>query len=226
MMNKVFASNRSLAALAMLAPTQVGAVSVRSFAAKKQKKASGSDGETEVPRTSRFEGFEVSTSEVNLDASLFQAFSLGDIKKVNSTPDNKAPSSEDTIEGRYAGVLFTTASQKSALYDVYEDMMYLSQLYTHSESFRLFTENAGVGQKEIRLLNQALLETAPFHEVTIHFLVVLAENKRLVSIQQIASKYQKLYQQFNKEEKITIISAEELTSRQQSEVLSALQANP
>jgi F-type H+-transporting ATPase subunit O len=67
-----------------------------------------------------------------------------------------------------------------------------------------------------------LLETASFNDVTIHFLVVLAENKRLVSIQQIASKYQKLYQQFNKEEKITIISAEELSARQQSEVLSAL----
>jgi F0F1-type ATP synthase delta subunit len=58
-----------------------------------------------------------------------------------------------------------------------------------------------------------LLETASFNDVTIHFLVVLAENKRLVSIQQIASKYQKLYQQFNKEEKITIISAEELNAR-------------
>jgi F-type H+-transporting ATPase subunit O len=104
--------------------------------------------------------------------------------------------------------------------------MYLSQLYTHSESFRLFTENAGVGQKEIKLLNQALLETASFHEVTMHFLVVLAENKRLIYIKEIASKYQKLYQQFNKEEKITIISAEELNSKQQSEVLSALQANP
>jgi F0F1-type ATP synthase delta subunit len=92
--------------------------------------------------------------------------------------------------------------------------MYLSELYTHSESFRQFTENAGVGQKEIRLLNQALLETAPFHETTMHFLVVLAENKRLIYIKDIAHKYQKLYQQFNKEEKITIISESTLTSSQ------------
>lgn len=82
---------------------------------------------------------------MNLSKNLFNEFTLGDIKRVSSTPDNKAPSSEDTIEGRYAGVLFTSASQKSALYEVYEDMMYLSELYTHSESFRLFTENAGVG---------------------------------------------------------------------------------
>lgn len=112
---------------------------------------------------------------------------------VNSTPDHKAPSYEDTIEGRYANVLFTTASHKGALFEVYEDMMYLSQLYTHSDVFRMFTENAGVGPKEIALLNKALLETASFHDVTIHFLTVLAENKRLIYIKDIGHKYQKLY---------------------------------
>jgi F-type H+-transporting ATPase subunit O len=71
-----------------------------------------------------------------------------------------------------------------------------------------------------------LLETAPFHETTIHFLTVLAENKRLIFIKNIAHKYSKLYQPFNKEEKITIISAETLTASQQNEVLKALQANP
>jgi len=133
-----------------------------------------------------------STPEV-VPKHLFQPFSLGDIKAVYSTPDNKAPSSEDTIEGRYAGVLFTTASSREALFDVYEDMMYLSELYTHSESFRMFTCNAGVGQKEIKLLNKALMETAPFHESTMKFLEVLAENKRLIFIKGIAVKYQKLY---------------------------------
>jgi ATP synthase F1 delta subunit len=58
------------------------------------------------------------------------------------------------------------------------------------------------------------------------FLEVLAENKRLIYIKEIAKKYQKLYQQFNKEEKITIISAEPLTASQQTEVLAALKANP
>jgi len=45
-----------------------------------------------------------------LEKKLFNAFSLGDIKKIKSTPDNQAPSKEDTIPGRYATVLFTTAS--------------------------------------------------------------------------------------------------------------------
>jgi F0F1-type ATP synthase delta subunit len=50
-----------------------------------------------------------------------------------------------------------------------------------------------VGHKEIKLLNKALLETAPFNDVTMKFLEVLAENKRLIYIKQIAIKYQKLY---------------------------------
>lgn len=153
-------------------------------------------------------------------------FSIGDVKRIDTTPDHTPPSMEDTIEGRYAAVLFTTASQKSQLYNVYEDMKYLSELYLNSEQFRLFTENGGVGAKEIRQLNKALTETAPFSETTLHFLTVLAENKRLVFVKEIAEKYEKLYQQFNREEKITIISAAPLDATQQAQVLDALRANP
>lgn len=94
--------------------------------------------------------------ELNLDRSLFQSFSLGDIRQIDSTPDHKPPSEEDTIEGRYSAVLFTTASQNGHLFSVYEDLMYLTEIYKNSEQFRLFTENGGVGSKEMALLNKAL----------------------------------------------------------------------
>lgn len=161
-----------------------------------------------------------------ISQDLFKEFSLGDVKQIQSTPDNKAPSSEDTIEGRYAGVLFTSASQVEALYTVYEDITYIQQMYDNSESFKLFTQNAGVGAKEIRLFNEALNGLGDFHPLTIRFLEVLAENKRLIYIRGIAQRYQKLYQQFNKEEKITIISAEQLSSSEEQEVMAALKANP
>jgi F-type H+-transporting ATPase subunit O len=119
---------------------------------------------------------------------------------------------EDTIEGRYASVLFTYASQEEKLFAVFEDMMYLKELHTHCDHFRLFTENQGVGEKEIIALNGALRETAPFSDVTYKFLEVLAVNKRLVFISQIADRYAKLYQEFNREEKVTIISAKELNA--------------
>ena len=54
----------------------------------------------------------------------------------------------------------------------------------------------------------------------------MAENKRLVFISGIATRYQKLYRLLNKEEKITIISADKLDSNEEAEVLNALKANP
>ena len=133
---------------------------------------------------------------------------------------------EDTIPGRYASVLFTTASKNKALYDVFVDMKYLEALYANSESFQLFTMNQGIGIREIRQFNQGLKELGDFSDVTIRFIEVLAENKRIMFIKDIAQKYQKLYQQFNKEEKITIISAKRLDNSEEQEVLSALKSNP
>ena len=105
-------------------------------------------------------------------------------------------------------------------------MKYLRALYAHCESFRLFTENGGVGAKEIADLNKALQDTAPFSQTTLRFLEVLAENKRLIFIREISEKYAKLYQEFNKEEKVTIISAKPLSDDQQNQILAALKANP
>lgn len=148
------------------------------------------------------------------------------MKKIQSTPDHQPPSKEDTIPGRYASVLFTTASQEGALYDVYEDMKFLGELYANSESFQMFTLNAGVGVKEIKLFNTGLQETGDFHKVTLRFIEVLAENKRLMFIKEVAEKYGKLYQQFNKEEKITVISAYQLNQDEENQVLRSLKANP
>lgn len=159
-------------------------------------------------------------------ASSGKFFTLGDIPRIDTTPDHKAPSQEDTIEGRYASVLFMGASRESCLYDVMEDMAYLAELHTHSEEFRLFTQNGGVGSVQIKKLNVALTETAKFQPLTLKFLEILAENKRLVYLKEIAAKYAKLYGEFNNQEKITIISAGTLNSSQQDEVLAALKANP
>lgn len=75
--------------------------------------------------------------EVSRD--MFAAFTVGDVKRIDSVPDNKPPTSEDTIEGRYAAVLFMTASQEESLFTIYEDVTYIRALYDNSETFRMFT---------------------------------------------------------------------------------------
>ena len=134
------------------------------------------------------------------------------MKHISEAPGHKPPSFEDTIEGRYASSLFISASQNGKLYEVYEDVVYLNALYHKCEHFRLFTENSGIGLTQVKQLNQALAETAHFDDVTFKFLIVLAESKRLIYLDEISRKFVKLYTQLNKEEKITIISAAELNN--------------
>ena len=105
-------------------------------------------------------------------------------------------------------------------------MEYIKALYDNCESFRLFTQNGGVGSIEMGKMNVALKELGSFNPLVIKFLEVLAENKRLFEVVKVCNAYAKLYKTLNKEEKITIISAEELSGEEKSEVLTALGANP
>jgi F0F1-type ATP synthase delta subunit len=82
--------------------------------------------------------------------------------------------------------------------------------------------NGGIGKIEMEKMNVALNGLGDFNPLTIKFLEILAENKRLSEISQVADKYVKLYKTLNKEEKITIISAEDLSSDEKAEVLAAL----
>ena len=89
-------------------------------------------------------------------SSMSAPFTLGDLPRIDTTPDHKAPSQEDTIEGRYASVLFMGASREQNLYDVMEDMQFLGELFKNSEDFRLFTQNGGIGKVQILKFNEAL----------------------------------------------------------------------
>ena len=94
----------------------------------------------------------------------------------------------------------------------------------------MFTQNAGIGLKEIRAFIQALKDTgADVATTTVRFIEVLAENKRLMFIKEVSERYQKLYIQASKAEKISkvqIISAYKLTGEEEQQVLQALRANP
>jgi len=96
------------------------------------------------------------------EASSGDDWSVGDITRTQSVPNNRPPSQEDTIEGRYAYVLFVSASESNVLFDVYEDTQYIRALYQESEDFRYFTQNGGVGAYEMRQFNEGLQEAASF----------------------------------------------------------------
>ena len=74
----------------------------------------------------------------------------------------------------------------------------------------------------MRKLGGDLQEKGELQDITVKFLEVLTENKRLTLLRQVTEKYMKLYSVMNREEKITIISAHDLDSSERDEVAEAL----
>lgn len=105
-------------------------------------------------------------------------------------------------------------------------MKFISEMYDNSESFQMFTKNQAIGKKEADVFIGSLKQMGEFQPSTFKLVEVLIENRRFKFIRDIAEHYQKLYQTFNKEEKITIISAKELSSAERDEVTQALKQNP
>ncbi len=101
-------------------------------------------------------------------------------------------------------------------------MEWLQAIYKESKSFQDFTKNTGLSVKDMRKLNEDLQREGGLSDITLKFLEVLCENKRLGMINHIAAKFGKLYSIMNKEEKIRIISAAELSQSEQAEVMDAL----
>ena len=129
---------------------------------------------------------------------------------------------DDSIEGRYASVLFTTASQNNSLYRVYADLEWLAALVKESKDFKEMTKNTGLSPKDFAPINDELKRVGDLDQLTHRFLDVLVKNERLPDLPSIVEKYIKLYNVMNKEEKVTIISAEELSREEKKQVQDAL----
>ena len=104
-------------------------------------------------------------------------------------------------------------------------MQYILDVYNNSESFRTFSSNSGLGSTQINQFLEALNECASFSKTTISFIDLLGKNKRFMYINDIAKKLIRSYAMLSKEEKIKIISAQELNSNEKERVKEALLEN-
>ncbi len=105
-------------------------------------------------------------------------------------------------------------------------MKYIINLYENLESFRIFADNSGMNASQIYSFAQELAKCGEFCNTTLKFCDLLGKNKRFMYINEIAKKYIRAYLLLTKEEKITIISAQELTETEKAEVKKALLSNP
>lgn len=191
------------------------------------KQATGPKTSSNIPTGSQ-PGTTPSTSDAKRPSSETKTATGGEpsVKVITSVPGNKPPTSEDTIAGRYAHTLFVVASEENNLYKVYEDMKYVSHLYENLPSFRIFADNSGLNASQIYSFSEELAKCGDLCSTTLKFCDLLGKNKRFMYINDIAKKYIRTYLLLTKEEKITIISAQELTASERSQVSQSLSANP
>jgi len=79
---------------------------------------------------------------------------------------------------------------------------------------------------QIYSFSEELGKCGEFCSTTLKFCDLLGKNKRFMYINEIAKKYTRTYLLLTKEEKITIISAQELNQSEKDEVKKAISSNP
>lgn len=94
------------------------------------------------------------------------------------------------------------------------------------ESFRIFADNSGLSSSQITSFITELRNAGDFCQTTVKFMELLGKNKRFMYINDISKKYCRSYLLLTKEEKISIISAVELSENERNQVKNALESNP
>lgn len=94
------------------------------------------------------------------------------------------------------------------------------------ESFRIFADNSGLSSSQISSFIAELEQAGGFCQTTVKFMDLLGKNKRFMYINDISKKYCRSYLLLTKEEKISIISAVELSDSEKAQVKNALESNP
>ena len=104
-------------------------------------------------------------------------------------------------------------------------MKYLNSLYETVPSIRILASNAGLNNKQVNEFSDKMANCGEFCQTTLKFLYLVAKNRRYMYINDIAKKFVKSYLLLTKEEKITIISAYELSESEKNSVKEALSGN-
>ena len=88
-----------------------------------------------------------------------------------------APAVTDTPSGRYAGSLFSAASQNQALHTVLEDLTHLREVIRATPEFREVLKNSAVRRSKQREIFASFAPES-YHKITINFIDTVVEAGR------------------------------------------------
>lgn len=134
----------------------------------------------------------------------------------------KPKHADGTLEGRYATALFMASDGR--LDKVYGDMVGLREMMEASKDFKLVIDTPGIAPGTKARALEAVCKSAGADDAVINFLKVLAENKRVGKLKRVIDLFEIFYRAEKGMVLCQVTSAGPLSSAQQGQVKSALQA--
>merc|ERR1712216_696688 len=99
--------------------------------------------------------------------------------------------SDGSLEGRYAEALFSAAEKQGSADAVYADMTSVRSYYKESSDFKLFVETPGISVDQKNAALKAIGKG--FNPLSVNFLGLLLENKRLGLVSKMVDQFEELY---------------------------------
>ena len=125
---------------------------------------------------------------------------------------------------RYAITLFKSAQAANQIKEVSSDMKYISDLLAESDDFKVLITNPTIQRPVLLGILDDIGKKALFCESTSKMLQLMAENKRLNYLGEVAKTYESHVKSLEKKEVVKVISAEALTEEEKT-VLYAIEMN-
>ena len=127
------------------------------------------------------------------------------------------------LSGRYATALFDLADSENQLDKVADDLESVNQMLAGSEDLRRLIRSPVISREDQQATMNSILSKMKVNSLTLKFVGVIAENRRLISIRDIIRDFQALVSNRRGEVTAEVISASNLSKPQVEQIRKVLE---
>ena len=126
------------------------------------------------------------------------------------------------LSGRYAKAIYELAEEKKILTKIVDDFVRLKNLFGESDSLSNLIKSPAISKSDKQNSILKILNKAKAQKLTIKFFGTLANNGRLILINDVIEAFLSKVSRINGEVKAEVTSSFELDQNQQKKVVSAI----
>ncbi len=126
------------------------------------------------------------------------------------------------LAGRYATAVFEMAEAGGALDRVADDLERLAAMIHASDDLARLIRSPVISRQDQKRAMAALMEKSGMDELSVRFVGVVAQNRRLVVLPDMIAAYRALLAAHRGEASVEVISAKTLTEKQRTAIGAAL----